>query len=233
MNYFESSNELFHERYSEVSNFLKVATTWKDDATYHLSREHEHILKSNIILMQYNVIEAVFLELFSRLYERLSNYNALIDDMNKDLIYQLFCMIRRLSSSSHEKFKDLITQTTPTTFSSIILTLCFELTDETKKNLVNGNLDGKKIKEFFKNFGIDTTLLDSMDLKNIYEIKNQRQLLAHGGLSFSGVGKDVSWDTLKENNIVIKQLFEQSKSILTEFINNLQNSSNVEESSSQ
>lgn len=238
MNYFESSDALFIERHNEVIDFLTAAMIWKDhhpegETAFNLSRAHEHILKSNIILMQYNVIEAVFLELFSNLYTYLSQYDSSIEDMDNALIYQIFCMIRRLPNNTHEKFKGKIDQNPPIKFSAAILSLCFELTEETKKHLVNGNLDGKKIKKFFEDFGIDVTRLNNLDLRNLQLIKTNRQFLAHGGLSFSAVGRDISWDTLKENNEIIQLLFDGSKNILTDFIHGLQGLLHVEESSDQ
>lgn len=241
MNYFESSEELFQERYNEVNYFLQTAMRWKDSqknddqSAIILSREHEHILKSNIILMQYNVIEAVFVELFASLYDYLSRYDSLLDNMDNNLTYQIFRMIRRLPNDAQDKFQRKVSQDSTLKFSSIILSLCFELTEDAKRKLINGNLDGKKIKHFFTEFGIDIEPLDEIKLTNIYEIKNQRQLLAHGGLSFSNVGKDISWDGLEENNAIIQSLFDTSKNLLTLFITNLisANSPNVESNSYQ
>lgn len=250
MNCFEEAQILFNDRYSETKAFLDNAIKWKNWGSlssaargekpenwgdFQISRQHEHVLKSNIILMQYNIIESVFLELYLSLYNYLSEYEIAIDQLDPALMHKVFCLIKNLSDNKRAEFKEKIHRkgNGNLPFSSNILSICFKLDEEAEKKLINGNLDGRKIKEFFKDFGVDIRDIDQMNLQCILAIKNKRQLLAHGAMSFSDVGKDIAWDNLESNLEVIKDLFEKSKESLSNFVGNLDliNQENDESSS--
>lgn len=250
MNCFEEAQLLFNDRYSETKAFLENAIKWKNWGNlsqadkgdkpeswgdFQISRQHEHVLKSNIILMQYNIIESAFLELYLSLYNYLSEYEIAIDQLDPALMHKVFCMIKDLSNNKRAEFKEKIHREEGRNFpfSSNILSICFKLDKEAEKKLINGNLDGRKIKEFFNDFGVDISNIDQMNLQCILTIKNKRQMLAHGAMSFSDVGKEIAWDNLESNLEVIKDLFEKSKESLSSFVGNLDiiNRENSESSS--
>ncbi|KRI52051.1 MAE_28990/MAE_18760 family HEPN-like nuclease [Acinetobacter pittii] len=220
MSYFEFAQSIFNERYYEVESFLDFAQTLKDEhkKTICLTREYEHILKSNICLMQYNLLESSFLELYKGLYEVLKDSDISLDRMNSQFVCYVYGLIRRATQKKVENLKNVLMHPENTwNFSKGAVFTCFEIDEEEKKFLVNGNLDGRKIKEFVSNWGIDTTPLESIDLTDLKTLKDDRQLLAHGGASFSDVGKKVSWDTLVSNSITIKELFDQTKTLFNTF----------------
>lgn len=225
MSYFDFAQSIFNERYYEVENFLRFAQTLKDKhkKTICLSREYEHILKSNICLMQYNLLESSFLELYKGLYQVLKESDISLDRMNSQFVCYVYGLIRRATQKKVENLKTVLLHPENTwNFSKGAVFTCFDIDEEEKKFLVNGNLDGRKIKEFVANWGIDTTPLESIDLTDLKTLKDHRQLLAHGGASFSDVGKKVSWDTLVSNSITIKALFDQTKILFVSFYEEIQ-----------
>ena len=222
MSYFDSAEIIFSDRHDEMKDFLDKFKTLKENPSCEISRAQEHILKSNIILMQYNILESAFLELYKCLYEYLKTCSLSVDNLNKSFTYNLYSIIKRSASKKHQLIQTKLSEPSSTlNFSNCAMLVCFDLDNEEKKFLVNGNLDGKKIKDFLKNFGIDITTLNSLDLSQIQTLKDCRQLLAHGGSSFSEVGKTISWETLEINVQTIKQLFDQSKALLVDFCNGL------------
>lgn len=222
MSYFNSAEIVFEERHSEMNSFLIQFRLLKDSSTFDITREHEHILKSNIVLMQYNILESAFLELFKCLYNFLKNCSLSVDSLNKSFTYNLYSIIKRSATKKHQLIQDkLIREDSNLNFSNCAMLICFDLDAEEQKFLVNGNLDGKKIKKFLEDFGINITSLNLLDLSQIQTLKDNRQLLAHGGSSFSEVGKQISWETLEANSVTIKELFNQSKTLLTDFCNTL------------
>ena len=223
MSYFDSAQIIFDDRHSEMDSFLNKFNDLKDKPACEISRTNEHILKSNILLMQYNILESSFLELYKCLYNFLKACSLSVDNLNKSLTYNMYSIIKRSTSKKHELIKTKLNdQSLNLNFSNCAMLVCFDLDTEEQKFLVNGNLDGKKIKDFLSSFGIDITPLGSLDLSEIQNLKDNRQLLAHGGSSFSEVGRNLSWDTLKTNVGTIKSLFEKSKSLLEDFCDNLQ-----------
>lgn len=224
MFYFDTAQALFDERFREVKDYLLFSETLKNEhkEVIGLLRKYEHILKSNICLMQYNLLESSFLELYKGLYALLKDSEICLDQMNSKFVIYVYSLIKRATAKKHENLKEILLKPDNTwNFSKGAIFTCFEIDDEEKKFLVNGNLDGRKIKEFIANWGIDISSLESLDLTNLKTLKDNRQLLAHGGASFSDVGKDVSWDTLNSNNDAIKTLFDETKMLFTSFINEI------------
>lgn len=226
MPYFETAKNLFNERYEEVKNYLIFVKSLKD--TYKsdigLTRDSEHIFKSNVSLMQYNLLESSFLEIYKGLYAYLQNSNLSLDQMNSKFICYTYGLIRRSPSKKYENLKGILQQPNNTwSFSRSAVFTCFELDEEEKKFLVNGNLDGRKIREFIENWGIDTSTISSLDLTHLKNLKDNRQMLAHGGSSFSDVGKDISWDALDLTNKATEDLFNETINLLTNFIQSIQN----------
>lgn len=224
MAYFDDAQTLFEARHEEVRSFLfKFKSLVNNDSN--LDRCDEHILKSNILLMQYNILESSFLELYKSFYLFLQSCHISIDNINKSFAYNLYLIMRRGSQKKIDKFKLKLSDSSQTTnFSKSAMFASFDLDEEEKKFLVNGNLDGRKIKKFLEDFGIDTALIESIELSSLQIIKDKRQLLAHGGASFSDVGKDISWDALENNVETLKQIFDATKVTLISFCNSLNNS---------
>lgn len=216
MTYFNNAILIFDERQNEMITFLENCIGLKNRSPSIIDRETEHILKSNIVLMQYNILESSFLELYKSLYDFLKTCNISVDYLNKSFTYNIYSIIKRSTQIKHTRVQTQLT-TTNTNFSKCAMSICFELDDEEKKFLVNGNLDGKKIKDFLQDFGIDITELNSLNLSNIRTLKDNRQLLAHGGSSFSDVGEGVSWDTLELNVATLSELFHTSLRLLQSF----------------
>lgn len=218
MHYFESAKILFNERCEEMDTFLKNSSNLAQNNPY--DRNFEHILKSNCILMQYNILESSFLELFNNLYDFLKNCDISIDSLNSSFSYYIYSLIKRQNKNKHEQIK-LRFNNNGLNFSRSTISLCFDLDEEEKKFLLNGNIDGKKIKELLQNFGINIEKLENLDLREIKIIKDCRQHLAHGASSFSEIGKTISWDTLKNNSSTIKELFTESTLLLESFCESL------------
>lgn len=216
---FDDAQYLFEERHCEMTEFLqKYHHLSSTENPVIIGRDDFKIIKSNILLMQYNVIESSFLELYKNFYDFLKNCTLSLDNLNKAFTYNMYKVIKRAAQSKHQNIKIRLNDAgSSLNFSNCAMSICFDLDDEEKKFLVNGNLDGRKIKEFLQDFGIDITLLESLDLQPLKTLKDNRQLLAHGGSSFSAIGHDTSWDTLFINSSLIKTLFENAKTSLTNF----------------
>lgn len=222
MPYFDDAQYLFEERHHEMRDFLNRFHELSMTNPNILDRNSFIIIRSNILLMQYNVIESSFLELYKIFYNFLKNSTLSLDDLNKSFSYHMYSIIKRSAKHKHEKIKTrLNTANSNLNFSNCAMSLCFDLDDEEKKFLVNGNLDGRKIKDFFQQFGINISTLDDLDLSPLKTLKDHRQLLAHGGSSFSAVGKEVSWETLISNSQLIENLFNNAKMALVNFCNEL------------
>ena len=77
------------------------------------------------------------------------------------------------------------------------------------------------IKEFLSEWGIDISILEDSDVGCLRTLKDQRQLLAHGGQSFSATGRSATWEDIESHKIAINTLFNETKSLLSSFLNQL------------
>lgn len=219
---FDDAQYLFEERHNEMQEFLNKFHALFNTDQILIDRDSFEIIRSNILLMQYNVIESSFLELYKIFYNFLKDSTISLDNLNSSFSYHIYSIIKRSTQNKHEKVKNRLNSPDSTSnFSNCAMSICFDLDEEEKKFLVNGNLDGRKIKEFFKEFGINTSSLESLNLSPLKTLKDHRQLLAHGGSSFSDIGKEISWDTLNTNSHLIQELFDNAKQALLNFCEEL------------
>lgn len=221
MNYFDGAEELFQQRSNEINKFINQCKLIQDQQfmTPNEKREFTRVVKSNVVLMQYNLIESVFLELFVEFYQILKNSNLGIDDLSSRFFYNLLLLIRRMPDKNLKIIQDSIDNSSSSDIrlSNLILKAGFELTEEEKKFLVNGNLDGRKVKEFLQDWGFDIHAIDSLDVSCLRTLKDQRQLLAHGGNSFSDQGRSITWENIDSYKQAIDKLFIATKKLLTDF----------------
>lgn len=230
MNYFNDAQILFETRYEEVSNyfahidtyFTQIATSSRQsdmiEQVFFASREHEFIIRSNILLMIYNMFESSFLELYKTFYDFLKDLETPIDNMNEIFVYGVYKKMRRNKAEITSQIRNhLTTSSNGLSFSRLCMKVSFDLDEEERKFLINGNLDGRKIKETFADFGLPIDGLDELNWESLVEMKQNRQQLTHGGMSFSDVGKTLSLDGLKLTLQAVCQLFEYCRDKLTAF----------------
>lgn len=225
MAYFEGANAIFEDRSSEIDRFLafsKAIVCVENPEQHRANRINENILRSNILLMQYNLLESIFLEVFKEFYETMKNTSITIDNMSPQFSYNFYLLLRRSPSKTSEKVKmKLFGRDLARNFSYSAISSCFDLDDEEQKFLVNGNLDGRKIKDFLSEWGIDISILEEQDVSCLKTLKDQRQLLAHGGQSFSAIGRNATWEDIDSHKTAIDTLFNETKSLLSSFLNQL------------
>lgn len=226
MAYFDGASGIFEDRSIEIDRFLTFSRSIMNEENYEqnraTSRTNENILRSNILLMQYNLLESIFLEIFKEFYETIKNTDITIDSMSPQFSYNFYLLLRRSPSKTSEKVKrKLFSQEISRNFSNSAISSCFDLDTEEQKFLVNGNLDGRKIKDFLSEWGIDISILEEQDVGCLKTLKDQRQLLAHGGQSFSSIGRYATWEDIESYKNAIGLLFNGTKSLLSDFLDGL------------
>lgn len=190
---------------------------------YSIDSELIKILKSNTILLLYNLIEGTINVLLNEYFGVLNRENK---EYNKYKlpIKKIWLKYKHRSFSSGDMKKDeYIIRTIETLLSEIIEIKPKTIKDselgerilhnydayisETNSNEISGNLDARKIRELFVLYG-----LPNIDKKcdSMVKVKNKRNNLAHGNETFAQVG----------SNFTIKELF-QMKDEIVDFLNYL------------
>lgn len=145
------------------------------------------ILKSNILLMLYNLVEACvtsgFVEIYDCIKDNSLAYKDLIDSIRN--IWSNYEIRKAYNGTATQmtyerKVQNIIA--TVITDRSIVLT---------KDALtISGNLDARAIRELLDSHNIDIS--DKRDKFHMLTVKNKRNALAHGEESFSDCAREIT-----------------------------------------
>lgn len=160
------------------------------------------VFKASIFLLLYNLAESSVKQSLSALYDDISakqlKYNEVIDEVKKVWIEE-----------QHLNFKNKGTQFIFEAINAIsgeIINIRF---DEKK---ISGNIDGRKIKEFSQKHGFsNSTHYKANNGVKMLQVKDQRNRLAHGNISFAECGRNYS---INELNLTKKEVMIHLRGIL-------------------
>lgn len=155
------------------------------------------ILKANGYLLLYNLIEAIVETSLDVIFEKIKNsglmYTQVSDKIRKLCINMHRGNFERISNS--EKIKTEIEAIIDYFITQKIITL--------SKNVLSGrsgNLDSQKI----KNISLELGIIHSANCPELQEIKNKRNSLAHGDISFTDAARNITFQELtvfKDNTL--------------------------------
>ena len=177
--------QILRERENEIEtyfSFLKIFL--QEDNT---DRELSKILRANLILMLYNLIESTISNAIECIHNSVHANNTSFDSLNVK-----FKKILIKNIKEYQNPHDFVTQ------------INFLATDIVKKSfsknrISNGNIDNETISKLADNYGFSKNTCYTKTKSGIClkSIRAKRNDLAHGTFSFVEVGKDYSFDDLK------------------------------------
>lgn len=187
---------IFDERKREIEFYYSVLVDIDTGAKKTIDtiddRLFFRIMKSNFLLMLYNIVEATVTTGMLEVYEHLKNdectYSSLITALQN--IWRDY-KVKEVYDSSYEL----------KAYTKRVETIVNNIIDETplifNKNMlnINGNLNAKRIKNICDKHCIRYTVIDDdMKLENI---RRKRNSLAHGDESFSNCARDITVSDLE------------------------------------
>lgn len=145
------------------------------------------MLRSAFVLLLYNMVESTAFLVFERVHERVAaeHYDSLCGEMRRIWVDYFFS--HHGPSDHHLHMEGTLDQT-----------LKFPLLDvfSKKVKLFSGNLDGRKLNELLKRYGIG--LITAQGRENLVTVKNRRNSVAHGEDMFKEACRDLSDSDLLE-----------------------------------
>jgi hypothetical protein len=172
-----------------------------------LNPELAKTLKSNGLLLLYNLVESPMRNALVAIFDELKN-QAISFDQLKPKIKMI--VLQNLKKCSPEEIHLQINQ-----ISTDIITATFD-----GEKLFSGNVDARLIKEIAEKYGFSyqTDFAKTKNGQNLVVIKRNRNDLAHGIKSFEDVGRDQTIEELleiKEEVIeYLRQILENIKTYL-------------------
>lgn len=188
---------IFDERKEEIEFYYSILIEMDcEDSTAINTINNQlllRIMKSNFILMLYNLVEATvttgMLEIFNQVKCDACTYSAVIDELKniwRDYqVKQVYSQASLLKTYTG-KVKEIVEQITANT--PLILA---------KGMLnINGNLNAKKIKDLCDSYRIRYRVSD--DKAYLEQVRLKRNSLAHGDESFSQCARDLTISDLED-----------------------------------
>lgn len=151
-------------------------------------------IKAGIVLMLYNAVESTVTNCLERIHEIIISQNLMFDDCNdrlKQLIVAYYENAKAKSLDIHNKVPYILKF-----YDYIKKNRSFDLSykDLSKfYSLYSGNLDSKEIISVLEKYGIEF----HERVAELKTIKENRNKLAHGELTFEEVGRGLSVEHLK------------------------------------
>lgn len=186
---------IYNDRKAEIEFYYSVmANIDTNNGLLEITTDNRRffkIMKSNFLLMLYNLVEATItngmLEIYDELKSDQCSYNDVISEIQELWSnYKISAVygVGTACSVYENRVKDIITEITLNT--PIVLT---------KEALgIKGNLDARKIKDICDKHKIRYELQSQGE--KLYEVKMKRQELAHGDVSFGDCARDFTLDDL-------------------------------------
>ncbi len=199
----DSTKEDFNTRKEEIENYFRFLKIFDDDNTRVKYIENDKevtkiieskfltILLANAFLILYNLIEATvrnsIIELYLKIEEDNISFETLNDNLKKLWIKQKTDNLKE-GNFRQDKLREHIMNIAQSILEKETIKLSKDSID------LSGNIDAQKIRELAQQIGFETT----SDGRNLVNIKNKRNKLAHGEQTFYDVGKDYSVNDLFE-----------------------------------
>ncbi len=191
----------FDYRKIEVEDYFSFLKIINDDATLikyvngaeivekKISNKFQTMFIANAFLILYNLIESTvknsIVEIYNKIKEDKNSYENLSENLQKIWINQKIDNLKEGTYNHDTLLK---------TIQSIAKNVLAKETIALSKDDINisGNIDAKKIRELAENIGFEK----SSNGRNLQNIKDKRNRLAHGEQTFYDVGKNFTFQEL-------------------------------------
>lgn len=197
------TREILDNRKSEIEFYFSVLIDINDETKNVLNsidnQRFFRIMKSNYILMLYNLVEATITTGITEIYEKLVQENCAYDEVI-DEIQQLW-----RDSEVKKVYKP---DSTLFTYTSRVKDIVMDITQRAPIRLTRGmlnyagNLDARRIKDICDQHRIRYRVPD--DMATLEKVKKKRNSLAHGDESFSQCARDFTVNDLEviKDNVI-------------------------------
>ncbi len=197
---------VFHERKGEIDLYFEfledlminnAQLAFSDNTKKNLNPALSKILRANGFLLIYNVVESCISQGIEAIY---------LDIINKGIDYNSIN-----SNIQREIIGNIKSNINANTFITQVNDITIDIIGQYPRKIFSGNLDAKKIREIAEKYGFSHQT-DARATKNgakLLTVKEKRNHLAHGDVSFQECGKEYTIQQMVEiKDEVIKYLEE-------------------------
>ncbi|HFF8549482.1 TPA: MAE_28990/MAE_18760 family HEPN-like nuclease [Kluyvera cryocrescens] len=160
-----------------------------------VTAESRKTLKGTVYILLYNLIESTMREAICFIHETIYDRNIQFDNLKKNLKSEILKRLKN-ESVSIDNFVSGLTK-------GISCGISYGTFN--KKKLFSGNIDREEIKEKALVYGFSTSsdYIHTKHGEKLSTVKQHRNDLAHGNVSFSEIGKNVSYQDLENVSLEV------------------------------
>lgn len=198
----QATIDTYHDRIEEIELYYKalqelyVNQLTEEVETTFYSDDFLKILKSNALLMVYNLVESAIMGGILEIYDELKTQGLSYRTVRREIqqIWFSFIFNQVYDKNAHyNSYRNKATEIINAILNDETIALDRKATD------ISGNLDAEKIRHICDDHGIQYTL--AAECKGgaiLTDVKNKRNDLAHGTTSFVECGRDYSVEDLNK-----------------------------------
>ena len=208
----QATIDTFDERVGEISLYyealksLYAAKSLSNDGQKYLNDDFLKILKSNALLMIYNLVESTIMGGIVEIYDELQQHGITYQQVRQEIqnIWFVFKFNEVYDKNAHyNSYREKAAKIINSILRGETLVL------DRKATNISGNLDAEKIRQVCNEHGITFQVEPSCRGGiALNDVKEKRNNLAHGTQSFVECGRDYTIDDLdkiKEQTILFLQ----------------------------
>ena len=205
----QTTLDMFCERVQEIDFYFVALKELDQGNAKHITTAHYFnsefikILKANTLLMIYNLVESTVMGGILEIYDKLKQERLTYPDVRKEIqdIWFAYKFRQVYDQNAHyNSYKEKAIEIVNAILAGETIDLDRKATDR------SGNLDAQQIRNICTNHGISFSAEPSCRGGVVLEtVKERRNSLAHGTLSFSECGRDYSiayLEKIKEETVV-------------------------------
>lgn len=188
--------DMFNERINEIDFYFDALSVLENERDARVAEKNYYddrflkVLKANTLLMIYNLVESTVMGGILEIYDKLKQEGHTYTSVRKEIrdIWFAYKFHQVYDPNSHfNSYKSKALEIV----NSILMGEVIEL--DRKATAINGNLDAKQIRSVCKEHGISFSVDEKCHGGAVLEtVKERRNDLAHGTLSFSECGREYS-----------------------------------------
>jgi hypothetical protein len=188
----------FEEKVEEINEyfeFIKTTTHLRGFSEnvdmIHVSQTVHNVLKANIFLLLYNLVESSFKNALENICIKITNdnlkYKDVIPEIKQMWIEKQYNNFEKIKNQQKSKFiMDKIDSITE----DIIAIEFYSNDEKTKNDDISGNIDARAINKINAKYGARIENNPDIDTASLLTVKTNRNSLAHGYQTFSKCGRE-------------------------------------------
>ncbi len=210
---------IFGERKNEIDTyFMHIQSFMIDGAVVlfpngtkqSITTDLAHILRANAFILVYNLVEYSISQAIEAIFTDIKRKGYLYDDISPSIKLELLKNIK--SNVKPEEFVNQVANIA----SDIIVH------HPSSRKVFSGNLDARKVKEVAEKYGFsyNTNAILTKNGSKLLQVKEKRNDLAHGFISFKECGKDFTFQDIETSKNEVLQYLEEILLNIERFIQN-------------